>query len=79
MCWKWNRSILYGIYSSRLYSPIHKHTTLCSATVVIFSLQLTIYLGKRDFIDNMGSVEPVGKSTSVQAALSALLSLIILR
>lgn len=50
----------------------------CSTTTVIFSLQLTIYLGKRDFIDNVGNVEPVGKSPRVYAALPALLALIIL-
>ncbi|NXH83537.1 ARRS protein, partial [Edolisoma coerulescens] len=33
---------------------------------------LTIYLGKRDFIDNIGNVEPVGKSTRLCAALPAL-------
>ncbi|NWH96840.1 ARRS protein, partial [Tichodroma muraria] len=33
---------------------------------------LTIYLGKRDFIDNIGNVEPVGKSTRLRAALHAL-------
>lgn len=49
-----------------------------TSTMCYFSLQLTIYLGKRDFVDNMGTVEPVGKSTSVHAILSALLTLIIL-
>ncbi|NXA62604.1 ARRS protein, partial [Mohoua ochrocephala] len=33
---------------------------------------LTIYLGKRDFIDNIGNVEPVGKSTRLRAPLPAL-------
>ncbi|NXE38731.1 ARRS protein, partial [Ptilorrhoa leucosticta] len=33
---------------------------------------LTIYLGKRDFIDNIGNVEPVGKSTRLCAAIPAL-------
>ncbi|NXC51519.1 ARRS protein, partial [Aleadryas rufinucha] len=33
---------------------------------------LTIYLGKRDFIDNIGNVEPVGKSTRLCAAHPAL-------
>ncbi|NXR29964.1 ARRS protein, partial [Zosterops hypoxanthus] len=33
---------------------------------------LTIYLGKRDFIDNIENVEPVGKSTRLRAALPAL-------
>ncbi|NXM91484.1 ARRS protein, partial [Oenanthe oenanthe] len=33
---------------------------------------LTIYLGKRDFIDNVGNVESVGKSTRLCAALPAL-------
>lgn len=43
-----------------------------SSTVVTLSPQLTIYLGKRDFIDNIGNVEPVGKSTRWCAALPAL-------
>lgn len=46
--------------------------------MVVISLQLTIYLGKRDFIDNVGDVEPVGKSTGICAALPALSTLIIL-
>ncbi|NWW68912.1 ARRS protein, partial [Ifrita kowaldi] len=33
---------------------------------------LTIYLGKRDFIDNIANVEPIGKSTRLYAALPAL-------
>ncbi|NXY21939.1 ARRS protein, partial [Atrichornis clamosus] len=32
---------------------------------------VTIYLGKRDYIDNIGDVEPVGKSTRICAALPA--------
>lgn len=43
-----------------------------SSAVVILSPQLTIYLGKRDFVDNIGNVEPVGKSTRLCAALPAL-------
>ncbi|NWX44560.1 ARRS protein, partial [Steatornis caripensis] len=39
---------------------------------------LTIYLGKRDFIDNAGNVEPIGNSTRIRAALPALSTLIIL-
>lgn len=32
----------------------------------LFSLQLTVYLGKRDFVDHLDHVDPVGESlTSV--------------
>ncbi|NXY61855.1 ARRS protein, partial [Callaeas wilsoni] len=38
---------------------------------------LTIYLGKRDFIDNIGNVEPVGKSMRLCAALNPAYPLLI--
>lgn len=74
LCSLWNLQLC----TTSSHPPGTQPPTLCSSTVVIFSLQLTIYLGKRDFIDNIGSVEPVGKSISVHAALPAFLSLIIL-
>lgn len=46
--------------------------TFYSSAVAILSPQLTIYLGKRDFIDNIGNVEPVGKFTRLCAVLPAL-------
>uniref|UniRef100_A0A8C9ETC0 S-arrestin n=1 Tax=Pavo cristatus TaxID=9049 RepID=A0A8C9ETC0_PAVCR len=46
------------LHTTSSHPPSTQPSTLCSSTVVIFSLQLTIYLGKRDFIDNIGSVEP---------------------
>lgn len=54
-------------------SPFPQKPQTCySSAVVILSPQLTIYLGKRDFIDNIENVEPVGKSTRLRAALPAL-------
>nr|XP_009510124.1 PREDICTED: S-arrestin [Phalacrocorax carbo] len=43
-------------------------STRCVSTMVI-SLQLTIYLGKRDFIDNIGDVEPVDGVVLVDPAI----------
>uniref|UniRef100_A0A8C3MIP1 S-arrestin n=1 Tax=Geospiza parvula TaxID=87175 RepID=A0A8C3MIP1_GEOPR len=43
--------------------------TFYSSTVVILSPQLTIYLGKRDYIDNIGDVEPVDGVVLVDPAI----------
>lgn len=71
---KWNCSDLCKIYSSLMcMSPFPQQPqAFYSSAVVILSPQLTIYLGKRDFVDNIGNVEPVGKSTRLCAALPAL-------
>nr|XP_009668009.1 PREDICTED: S-arrestin [Struthio camelus australis] len=49
--------------------PNIQPSMLCSSVMVIFSLQLTIYLGKRDFIDHIRSVESVDGVVLVDPAL----------
>ncbi|XP_040561947.1 S-arrestin isoform X4 [Gallus gallus] len=65
LCSLWNLQLC----TTSSHPPGTQPPTLCSSTVVIFSLQLTIYLGKRDFIDNIGSVEPVDGVVLVDPAM----------
>lgn len=62
----------HGNRDHRLFVMNVKELQLHSALTLLllsFFLQLTLYLGKRDYVDHVQNVDPIGKSYLLDFAL----------